>query len=193
MQSYYSEVSGKIIDLPVALGQEVKKGDILVVIDNSDAEYALEQAKQTLAKAEGALSQLGEGAEPEQVKQSRNQVTIAEQNLETAESNYERLQTQYENHQILFAEEIISRNEMDEMTYQLILAENAVETANAQLDTARQQLALVQKGISTESQYQMAEADVKQVENQIEQLTDTLDKYVIRMAAFSVFPTRKEK
>ena len=180
VQSYYSEVSGKIIELPVSLGQEVQKGDILAVIDSTDTEYALEQAKEVLKKAEGALSQLGEGAEPEQIKQSLNQVTIAEQNMETAKANHDRLLQQYENFQILLEEEVISRNEMEELSLQLTVAENAVETAEAQLDIAKQQAALLQKNTVSDSQIKMAEADVKQAENQIKQLTDTLDKYVIK-------------
>lgn len=180
VQPYYSEVSGQILKLPVTLGQEVKKGDILAVIDDTDAKYALEQAEQTLTKAEGSLSLLSEGAEPELLKQSRNQVTIAEQNLKTAESNYQRLHKQHENHKLLYAEEIISKNEMEELTHQLTTAETAMETAKAQLDSARQQLVLLQKGSGTDSQKQMAEADVKQAETKIEQLTEQLDKYIIR-------------
>ena len=178
--SYYAEVSGKIIELPVSLGQAVKKGDVLAVIDSTDAAYALEQAEQALAKAESALTLLDENAEPEQIRQSRNQVTIAERNAETAEANYNRLKQQYEKNKILFAEDIISQYEMDEMTHQLTVAENALASANAQLDTSRQQLALMQKSTATDSQRAMAEADVKQAENQLKQLTENMDKYVIK-------------
>lgn len=178
--SYYAEVSGKIIELPVSLGQAVKKGDVLAVIDSTDAAYALEQAEQTLTKAESALTLLDENAEPEQIRQSRNQVTIAEQNAETAEANYNRLKQQYEKNQLLLAEDIISQYEMDEMAHQLTVAENALASANAQLDTARQQLALMQKSTATDSQRAMAEADVKQAENQLKQLTENMDKYVIK-------------
>jgi HlyD family secretion protein len=40
---HYSEVSGKIIELPVQLGQEVKAGDVLAVLDDSNERFALEQ------------------------------------------------------------------------------------------------------------------------------------------------------
>ncbi|HZK87448.1 MAG TPA: biotin/lipoyl-binding protein, partial [Syntrophomonas sp.] len=54
--SHYSEVPGKIIELPVELGQEVKAGDLIAVLDNSDAKYSLEQLETTLTKKQAALT-----------------------------------------------------------------------------------------------------------------------------------------
>lgn len=180
VNSYYSEVSGKIVELPVSLGQEVRQGDILAVIDSTDAKYALEQARQTLVKAESALAQLSEGAEPEQVQQSRDQVTVAEQNLASAQAGYQRLLEEYRIQQNLFGEGAVSKDSLDEMAYQLKLTESAAEAAAAQLDSARQALSLVQKGTQTDSQIKMAEADVQQAANEVARLTDELDKYVVK-------------
>ncbi|MDR1133745.1 MAG: biotin/lipoyl-binding protein [Synergistaceae bacterium] len=43
IRSHYAEVSGKIVDFPIELGQPVQAGDIIAVIDDSDARYTLEQ------------------------------------------------------------------------------------------------------------------------------------------------------
>ncbi len=180
VNSYYSEVSGKIVELPVSLGQEVRQGDILAVIDSTDTEYALEQARQTLVKAESALAQLSEGAEPEQVQQSRDQVTVAEQNLASAQAGHQRLLEEYRIQQNLFSEGAVSKDSLDEIAYQLKLTESAAEAAAAQLDSARQALSLVQKGTLTDSQIKMAEADVQQAANEVARLTDELDKYVVK-------------
>src|SRR5690606_857836 len=47
---HYSEVAGKIIELPVELGQEVKAGDVIAILDDTNERYNLEQLEKTLAK-----------------------------------------------------------------------------------------------------------------------------------------------
>lgn len=56
--SHYSEVSGKILKLPIELGQQVKAGDVLAEMDDSNDQYALEQLKSTLVKKQAALAEL---------------------------------------------------------------------------------------------------------------------------------------
>ena len=46
------------------MGKEVKAGDILVVLDDTAAQYQLKQAQQTLLKAQYALAQASETIEP---------------------------------------------------------------------------------------------------------------------------------
>ncbi len=45
-----SEVSGKILEMPVELGQHVAKGDVIARIDSTDQEYAYEQLQLALEK-----------------------------------------------------------------------------------------------------------------------------------------------
>lgn len=180
VDSYYAEVSGKIIDLPVTLGQDVKKGDILAIIDSTDAQFNLNQAEQTLVKAKNALAQLSDAVEPEQVQQSRNQVTVQEQNYKNAEANYQRILEQYNQQKSLYDAGAVAKTIIDDLEHQLTLAGNALVTASAQLDSAKQQLALIQKDSVTSYQIEIAKADVAQAENQVAQLTDLLDKYTIK-------------
>ena len=186
VQSHYSTVSAQVLEVPVALGQTVKAGDVLLVLDDSSAQYSLEQAKQTLSKAQYALAQASEAVEPENVQQSRNQVTIAEQNVNNAKAAYDKAESKYQKQLVLYEAGAIPQQTLDDVAYQRDVAQAAVVTAEAQLDTARQQLALIQKQQNVSNQVKMAESDVKQAENQVAQLTDQLDEYVIRAACDGV-------
>ena len=75
---HYSEVAGKIIELPIDIGQEVIAGDVLAVLDNQNELYTLEQLEDTLSKKQALLAELTAGAEPEELKQRENNVSLAE-------------------------------------------------------------------------------------------------------------------
>ena len=66
---HYSEVSGKIAELKVQLGQTVQAGDVLAVIDNSNQQYAVEQLEQVLVQKQAVVAQLLSGADQAAVQQ----------------------------------------------------------------------------------------------------------------------------
>src|SRR5665648_216077 len=53
-----AEVSGKIIESDITLGQSVKKGDILAQIDSADLNYTLTQLQLNLQKKKLALGEV---------------------------------------------------------------------------------------------------------------------------------------
>lgn len=176
--SHYSEVPGKIITLPVELGQEVKKGDLIAIIDDSDAKYSLEQLETTLTKKQAALSELQKATDPEEIKQRQNSVTLAQQAIESSQILYERAQKSYTRTQSLYEKGGTSQSVRDEAKYQADLAAIDVSVKQTQLDNARQQLALIQKGTDQEKII-AAQADIEQTQSQIRQLQDNLSKYKI--------------
>lgn len=180
VQSYYSQANGQIKEIPVALGQTVKTGDIIAVLDDTTAIYNLQQALQTLIKAQTALAQTIEAVEPENIQQSRNQVTIAEQNCKNAKAAYEKADRQYQQQLALYETGAIALNVLQDVEYQRSVAETALKSAEAQWDSAKQQLALLLKKQTNSNQIKMAQADVKQAENQVAQLTDALANCIIR-------------
>ena len=175
---HYSEVSGKIIELPIDLGQEVKTEDVLAILDDRNEQYALEQMEETLAKKQAVLSELTSGVEPEELKQRQNSVSIAEIAYSNAQLTRDRAKKEYEDVQVLFEAGAMAQAELDKIKYQADLAQAAVTTAAVQLDNARQQLALVQKGTPQEK-IDAAQADVALIQVQIRQTKDNLGKYKI--------------
>lgn len=176
--AHYSEVSGKISQLPVELGQKVNSGEVLAVLDDSNEKYALEQLEQTLARKQAVLAELKTGTDPEALKQASNNVTLAEIASTNAQLTQERIKKDYENAQALLESGAMAQTELDKIKYQFDLADAAVTTASIQLDNTRQQLALIRKGTPQEK-IDAAQADVALTEVQIRQTKNNLAKYTI--------------
>ena len=175
---HYSEVSGKIIKLPIELGQVVKEGDVLAVLDDRNERYALEQLQETLAKKKAALAELSAGVDPEELQQGENNVSLAEIAFENAQLTRDRVKADYEDLLALWEAGAIAQSELEKAEDQLRLAEAAANTAAMQLDNARQKLALLQKGTPQEK-IDGAQADVALTEVQIRQSEENLAKYTI--------------
>ncbi|AFM00063.1 multidrug resistance efflux pump [Desulfitobacterium dehalogenans ATCC 51507] len=176
--AHYSEVSGKISQQAVELGQTVKAGDVLAVLDDRNERYALEQLEQTLARKQAILAELKTGADPEALKQSANSVKLAEIANANAQLAQDRTRKDYEDAQVLQKAGALPQAELDKLKYQVDLAEAAVTTAALQLDNARQQMTLLQKGTPQEK-IAAAQADVALTEVQIRQTKDNLAKYTL--------------
>jgi len=176
--SNFSEVAGKITRSPIELGQEVVRGDVIAVIDDSDQRYALEQLQATLTKKKATLAELRKGTEAEQIEQGRNNVALAEQAVAAAMIAVQRAQDAYERAQGLFEAGGIAQADFDEARYQLEVAQIDQTSKQLQLDNARQQLALLLEGVSQEK-IDAAKADVEQSESQIRQAQEDLTKFTI--------------
>lgn len=176
--AHYSEVSGKITELPVELGQKVKAGDVLAVLDDRKERYALEQLKETLLKKQAVLAELSSGVDPEELKQQENNVSLAEIASENAQRTRDQVKDDYEDILQLWEAGAIARSELEKAEYQLELADAAANTAALQLDNARQKLALLQKGTPQEK-IDAAQAEVTLTEVQIREIEENLAKYTI--------------
>ncbi len=104
----YPAYGGKIVDLPVKEGQEVKEGDLLAVIDSKELELQLEQLE----------------AERKAISHEKLAVEQAQRELERARKNLERSRQLHE-------EGVITENEYEE-------AQDAVEAARTSLQQQRQ-------------------------------------------------------
>ena len=82
-----SQITGVVKDIPVAEGQSVKAGDVLIVLDDREARAAVLQNEGIVAQAEARLRQLREITLPsavEALKQARATLTNAEQTHDRA-------------------------------------------------------------------------------------------------------------
>ncbi len=176
--SQYCEVSGKILDFPATLGQKVKRGDIVAIIDDSNERYLLEQLQSGLNKKKAALADLQSAIDPAEIKQAQNNVTLAEQAYEGARLSLQLAQQKYSDIQALFEAGGISQTSCDDAKYQLDLATIAFASSGLQVDNARQRLIILQKGPDREK-ITAAQADIELTESQIRQSQANLSKYKI--------------
>ena len=183
--SQYAEVGGKIIEMPVELGQIVKQGDLIAVIDDTDAKYALEQANAALTKKKALLNQLEEGADSLEIKQARNNVELASANYDAKEILYQRALSDYENAKSLYEAGATTENAYSLAVDQKEIAEKNLEVAQTQIDNAQQSLNFILEGAG-DQELVASEADVTQAESLVSQLENNLDKYRIYAMADGV-------
>ena len=98
-----SEVSGEIIELPIAEGQEVKKGDLLVKINPDLYQSSLQRSQASYQNIKANLAQ-------------------TEASLKQAKANYDRNKT-------LFEKGVISKSEWDNIVSQYEVAQANKESA----------------------------------------------------------------
>lgn len=116
-------VTESVARIPVAEGQAVRRGDILIELDDRDERAAVAQAEAAVAQSEARLRQMREAALP-----------AANQALVQAEANQRLARQQFERNRNLRAQGYISQAALDDATRNL-------DVANSQLDSARVQVA----------------------------------------------------
>ncbi len=91
-------ITGRVVRIPVQEGQTVRRGDILIELDDKDERAAVAQAQASVAQAEAKLRQLREVGLP-----------AAEQSLAQAQANAVQARQQYERNKDLKAKGFISQ------------------------------------------------------------------------------------
>lgn len=88
--AHTATVNEVIVDLPAKQGSLVKKGQILVRLDNHWQRAQLAKAQADVQKAEANLDKLRNGARIEEVAAARANVSGAKATLQESQTNYER-------------------------------------------------------------------------------------------------------
>ncbi len=106
-------VTERVARIPVQEGQEVRRGDVLLVLDDKDERAALAQAEAAVAQAEAKLRQMREVALP-----------VAQQALAQAEANRVLALQQYQRNQDLAAKNFIAKSALDDTKRNVDVAES---------------------------------------------------------------------
>jgi multidrug resistance efflux pump len=122
------QVSGRVVEVNVVKDQVVEPGDVLMKIDSSDYQLAVEAAEAAL---ELAGQEIGAGTAT---------VTTAQARLVEAITNLEHMKTQSARVYELEEKQIMSRAEGDAARAVVKQAESQVDSARAELEKARQAL-----------------------------------------------------
>ena len=137
--SITSMVNGQVAQVMVSDTQAVKQGDILVRVDNRDAEIAVAQAQAELIKAKRQYkqTQANSSALNSQVYVSDDGIHSAEAQVAKAQAEFNKAQDDLARRAQLSASGAISKEELS-------TAQSAVNNAQAGLDLAKAGLAQAQ-------------------------------------------------
>jgi HlyD family secretion protein len=113
-----ADVSGEVVDLQIAEGQEVHRGDVLVSIRPDNYQSALEQAQAALNAAIAAELQAQAALEQARVQVMQDSATFSRQNQ-------------------LFTEKIISRAEWENAQLKYNIAKSQLRANDASLKAAK--------------------------------------------------------
>lgn len=116
------EVNGRIAELPVDIGDQVKKGELLCQLDDRDLQIERDQRLTEIAGA-------------------KLQIESARLRLEKAQRDYDRAMKLYE-------ERVVAREEFDNLKTELDAARNQVDVAGNNLERAEKGLKLVEDRIT---------------------------------------------
>ncbi len=155
------EVSGRLASIAVEPGQQVKRGDLLAVIDNPDISASLAEAKAATDSAAADRANTYSGTRPEQV-------SIAAEAVRTAESNLLLAQLQFDRAATLNSKSYLSQQQLDESKASLTKAE-------ADLDGKRAAAAADKAGPTVEER-RLADAKLVAAQAATASLQAQLDK-----------------
>jgi HlyD family secretion protein len=117
-------ITGRVVRVPVAEGQAVKKGDELVVLDDKDVRAALLQAQAGVSQAEAKVRQLREVGLP-----------AAQQGLLQAEATLTQIRGQHDRTKRLQAQGFVGQSQLDDAQRNLDVAESQARAARVQVET----------------------------------------------------------
>ncbi len=126
-----SLLPGRIDSIYVDRGDAVEKGQVLAKLNADIMNAKLGQAGGVLQAAEGLVEKAEHGARIQQIQAARNQYEMAKSQYQFAEKTYRRLQ-------VLFADSIISKQDMDEMEFKYQAAKEQMEAAKSIYDMAKE-------------------------------------------------------
>jgi len=170
-----SEVSGKILEMPVEIGQHVSEGDVIARIDSTSQEYAYEQLELALEMKRLALSEQKTSGG----SQKENSIAVARANYNSAASTSQKAAADYKNAQSLYSQGAITKDALDQAKVKADAAANALAAAEAQLKSAE-----------SATPASSAELDVRLAESQLAQMKETLDKFTVRASCDGVIMSK---
>jgi HlyD family secretion protein len=162
-------ITERVARIPVDEGQRVKRGEVLIELDDSNERAALAQARAAVAQAEARIRQLRELSLP-----------AAEQALAQAQANALQARQSYDRTRALRAKGFVGDAQLDDAKRALDVADSQVRAARLQVETNR----------SSGSDYAMAQTALEQARASLAVAQAKLAQTVIYAPAAGVLITR---
>jgi HlyD family secretion protein len=141
-----AEVAGRLVELRVAEGDRVAKGDVIGRLDATDAGIQLARARAERQAADAQLRLLAAGARPEDVRQAEAQVQAAETEEAAAQAELKAAQMDLGRFEALLRAKAGSEKQRDDAQARADVARERVRGAAERVRAARENLARLRAG-----------------------------------------------
>ena len=192
-----SMVSGQVDAVKVSDTQQVKKGDLLVVIDQRDAQIALAQAQAELAKAKRQYTQSSANSSSlsSQIVISEDDINSAKAQVAQAEVAFQQAQQEFDRRSKLSASGAISKEEFTKSQSALDNAQASLQVAKATQAQAESKRKAAQSNLAANEALikgtsQLSTPDVLVAQAKVEQALLDLDRTEIRAPLDGVIARR---
>ncbi len=152
------QVPGVVSGVLVEMGNRVKKGQTLALLDDSTYKLYVQQAQAGVKAAEAALAKLKAGFREEEVAQAKSAVDAAKTSTDQARRDYDRMKELSEKNKAIADATLeqaktryeLSKTQLEQVSKALKLLqkgfqEEDIKAASAQVELARAQLGLAEK------------------------------------------------
>jgi HlyD family secretion protein len=160
-----SKVMGRVQWIGVERGDFVRKGQLLVKLEDREYRAQLEQARASLKYAQDRLAELKTGPRPQEIERAAAELARTKADRENARLDYERLKR-------LLDSGVIPQQEVDN-------AKARFEMATASVNSAQESYDLLKAG-TREEQIRQAQADVERTQAAVDYARTMLDATEIR-------------
>jgi membrane fusion protein (multidrug efflux system) len=184
-----SRITGHAIDVKVEDEQEVRAGDVLVILDPKDYEVAVAKARADLADAVATYqssvtdvpitsvttrstltnansarldASAGVSGAERQLGAARARQTTAEANVRVAEANYTKAAQDVERYKLLVSKDEISKQQYDQAVSAQDAAHATLDAQKAQVNEAAQNVSVAEKNVEqTQARVEQANAQIQ--------------------------------
>lgn len=182
--SYYSQVNGTVVEVPMKTGEEINSGDVLVRLDSKGINNEIEQLKATLVIKNSTLNELTKDPNITSMdaakKSAQDNVLVCEEKLAAAQRSLNNAKRDLEMQAQLFEESFISQREFRDYEIAVEESTSEVSIAKAQLASARNTVDTIEYPEKSANEIEAAMADIRLTELQIEGLELGRDDYVMK-------------
>jgi HlyD family secretion protein len=160
-----SKVPGRIAEVLVKEGEDVKTGQILLKLETTELEAKKKQAAGALLAAQAVYDKAKNGARPQEIQLAKANVQMAEAKAQLLADTYQRLKNLHE-------AGAYTMQELQKTETELIAAQ-------AQAEQAHEQLNLILEGARKEDLL-AAQANVLRAQGALEEINNALDEAMIK-------------
>lgn len=160
-----SKSAGQIKEILVKEGDNVKKDDILIILDHESLDIQLRQTAAIIEQAEAQLRLLQAGARKEDITLAKEQVKLAQINVDQAATDVERLGKLYESN-------TITKKQYEDAATRYDLTLNQLNSAKENLDKV--------KNITRPEEIESAKANLKKTKIGLEIIQKNIDDCTIK-------------